>query len=129
MMMVVAGLACPIIGFTDDDRFTAHRVNIEGLPFSLWETAEHATAVCGTQVKLWTVDNEGEMPGEWRYLRTRGTPVSRCSECRAWKKSPTGDRPTAGQNTPNHARNCDGWHHPLTGHCGDCGCFTCSGER
>lgn len=21
------------------------------------------------------------------------------------------------------------WHHPLTGHCGDCGCLTCSGER
>jgi hypothetical protein len=21
------------------------------------------------------------------------------------------------------------WHHPITGHCADCGCFTCSGER
>jgi hypothetical protein len=31
-----------------------------------------------------------------------------------------------------HAANCDGpddWHHPITGHCGDCGCFTCSAER
>jgi hypothetical protein len=26
-----------------------------------------------------------------------------------------------------HAENCDGWHHPVTGHCGDCGCFTCAG--
>lgn len=23
----------------------------------------------------------------------------------------------------------DEWHHPVTGHCADCGCFGCSGER
>jgi hypothetical protein len=34
-----------------------------------------------------------------------------------------------GKRANGHAENCDGWHHPITGHCGDCGCFTCSGER
>lgn len=34
-----------------------------------------------------------------------------------------------GLRSDGHAPNCDGWHHPITSHCGDCGCLTCSGER
>lgn len=33
-----------------------------------------------------------------------------------------------GKGTTNHAKNCDGWHHPKTGHCEDCGCFSCSSD-
>jgi hypothetical protein len=34
-----------------------------------------------------------------------------------------------GLRADGHTPNCDGWHHPITGHCGDCGCLSCSSER
>lgn len=79
MMLMVAALAAPLVGFTDDDSHTAHRINLDGLPMADWATAEHCRAVCGAAVKLYAhADNE---PAQWRGLRTRGTPVHRCPTC------------------------------------------------
>jgi hypothetical protein len=75
MILAAAAFNCPLVGIADNDPHTAHRVNLDGLPIKTWETATHATAQCGTPVKLIEL--------RWQNLRTRGTPVHRCRECRA----------------------------------------------
>ena len=82
-MLVTAALMCPLLGFGDDDT-VAHRIDMDGLPMREWGTADGVTAACGAHVKIFSID--GDTPIEWGALRTRGTRIRRCPECRTWRK-------------------------------------------
>jgi len=83
MMLAAAMLAAPLVGVDPAAPSVAHRVNLDGLPVAKWETAASVRAVCGLEVKLIALGADGkEFPVAWKSLRTRGTSVARCPECR-----------------------------------------------
>lgn len=86
MILVAAMLAAPLIGVDPAKPTTAHRVDLDGLPVANWAPASSARAVYGIEVRLVARDALGEIPSAWRNLRTRGTAVTRCAECRAYRR-------------------------------------------
>lgn len=82
-MLIAAALAAPLLGTKPERPDLAHRVNADGLAPAYWEQADWARSVCGELVKLHERDGE---PVGWSQLRTRGTPVVRCPDCRTWRK-------------------------------------------
>lgn len=82
MMLAAAMLAAPLIGLDPTDPTVAHRVDLAGLPVKEWATATSCRAVCGLEVKLLALGDDGELPAAWRDLRTRGSAIKRCATCR-----------------------------------------------